>query len=272
MDEVGHTAIFREGRLIADTGMGFMPTISAAINGLYETFGRYPRPERIECCPCGCTKPDATDPLLVTSLRGLRFLELADYSFSAMTTQGSVDDFRYFLPRLLQGIAEEPYSYSSETIFHKLSYAKWATWPAGEQASLKRYLNALWQCSLGSFPIEEHLPAFFEIETVLSSIAQTGEPLSPYLTVWAETTTKAADEHLIQFVTMYGTAFTNGETFNDGFWRDAPSQALELRRWLLQPKTLLRTRKAAYLLRNDGFEHLFPPSVEALEAESVRST
>jgi len=80
-----------------------------------------------------------------------------------MTTQGSVDDFRYFLPRLFQGIVEEPYSYSDETLFHKLSYAKWATWPLDEQMALKRYLNALWQCSLESFPIEERLPAFFEI-------------------------------------------------------------------------------------------------------------
>lgn len=248
-----------------------MSSIDAAINDLYETFERYPRPAAVECCPCGCTKPDAATHLLVSSLRELRFLDLADYSFSAMTTQGSVDDFRYFLPRLFQGVVEEPYSYSDETLFHKLSYAKWATWPLDEQMALKRYLNALWQCSLESFPIEERLPAFFEIETVLSSIAQTGEPLAPYLKVWTETTTKAADEHLIQFVTMFGTDFANGETFSNGFWRYATSQALELRRWLLQPDTLLRTTRAAYLLRNDGYEHLFLTSIHALEAEAVRS-
>ena len=83
-----------------------MSSIDAAINDLYETFERYPRPAAVECCPCGCTKPDAASHLLVSSLRELRFLDLADYSFSAMTTQGSVDDFRYFLPRLFQGVVE----------------------------------------------------------------------------------------------------------------------------------------------------------------------
>jgi hypothetical protein len=100
-----------------------MPALADAVNALYETFGRYPRPTKVECCPCGCTKPDATAHLVTVPLRELRFLDLADYSFSAMSTQGTVDDFRYFLPRLFQGIAEEQYSYSSETLFHHLQYA-----------------------------------------------------------------------------------------------------------------------------------------------------
>jgi hypothetical protein len=248
-----------------------MSAIAEAVNDLYETFRRYPHPVKIECCPCGCTEPDATAHLVATPLRDLRFLDLADYSFSAMTTQGSVDDFRYFLPRLFQGIVEEPYSYSDETLFHKLSYAKWATWPQDEQMAVKRYLNSLWLCGLASFPIEDRLPAFFEIETVLSSIAQTGESLGPYLNTWAETTAREADEHLIQFVTMYGREFANGKTLDEGFWGHAKVQAQELRRWLLQTETLQRIKDADYLLRNDGFEHLFVPSVQVLEAEAHRS-
>jgi len=248
-----------------------MDQIAEAVGRLYETFERYPRPTEIECCPCGCTRRDAAAHLLVTSLRDLSFLDLADYSFSAISTQGSVNDFRYFLPRLFQGIAEESYSYSEQSLFHKLSYAKWTTWPEDEQVAIRQYLDALWKASLESFPLEERLPAFFEIETVLSSIAQTGEPLTPYLNIWTETTTKEADEHLIQLVTMHGAGFPNRDSFSDGFWRDAKPQALELRRWLLQPETLHRITEAAYLLRNDGFEHLFLPSVEALEAEIDKS-
>jgi hypothetical protein len=33
-----------------------------------------------------------------------------------MTTQGSTDDFRYLLPRLFQGVAEERYSYDPEIL------------------------------------------------------------------------------------------------------------------------------------------------------------
>jgi hypothetical protein len=247
-----------------------MSAITEAVHNLYRAFERYPRPAKIECCPCGCTKPDATSHLIATPLHDLRFLDLADYSFSAMATQGSVDDFRYFLPRLFQGIAEEPYSYCDETLFHKLSYARWRTWPRNEQSAIECYLKALWMCSLTSFPIVDVLPAFFEIETVLSSIAQTGESLIPYLETWERTKTTEANQHLIQFVTMYGRDFADGNTLNEAYWHDAGTQAQELRTWILQAETLQRIRDAEHLLLEDGFEHLFGPSLQALEREAHR--
>jgi hypothetical protein len=248
-----------------------MDAIADAIKVLYETFARYRRPVKIECCPCGCTKPDATANLLTVPLRELSFSDLADYSCSAMTTQGSVDDFRYLLPRLFQGIAEETYSYNPEILFGKLNYAKWRDWPADEIAAVKSYLHALWETGLTTFPLEERLPEFSEIETLLASIAATGEALEPYLNSWTDNKTREADEHLIQLVTMYAPDFADGKTLNTGFWSDLNTQAKALRRWLLQPGTLLRINGAAYLVRNDGFEHLFRPAVQALEAESHRS-
>src|SRR5260370_37151339 len=248
-----------------------MDAIADAVKVLYETFACYPRPLKIGCCPCGCTKADATAHLLTVPLRDISFSDLADYSCSAMATQGSVDDFRYLLPRFFQGIAEEPYSYNPEILFGKLSYAKWRDWPADEIAAVKSSLHALWETGLTSFPLEERLPEFLEIETLLASIAATGEALEPYLNIWTDNKTKEADEHLIQFVTMYAPDFVDGKTFNTGFWSDLNTQAKALRRWLLQPGTLLRINGAAYLVRNDGFERLFRPAVQTLEAESHRS-
>jgi hypothetical protein len=245
-----------------------MTGIEKAIETLYEVFSRYPRPTEIESCPCGCTKPDATVHLLAVPLRELRFAGLIDYSSSAISTQGSVDDFRYFLPRLLQGIANEPYDYNPEILFGKLSYAEWRIWPDIEVTAIKNYFNALWLKGLNSFPIEEHLPAFFEIETLLASIAQTGEALEPYLQTWTETTVQEADEHLIQFVTMYGDDFSSGRTLDRAFWEESTAQAATLREWLLRPDTLQRITRAATLLRSDGYEHLFKPALVTLQNEA----
>jgi hypothetical protein len=245
-----------------------MTGIEKAIENLYVTFSRYPRPTKIECCPCGCTKPDATVHLLAVPLRELRFAGLIDYSSNAISTQGSVDDFRYFLPRLLQGIANESYDYCPEILFGKLSYAEWRSWPDVEITAINNYLKALWLKGLNSFPIEEHLPAFTEIETLLASIAQTGEELEPYLQSWTETTVRQADENLIQFVTIYGDDFSNGRTLDWAFWEDSESQAVALRRWLLQPDTMQRIARAATLLRSDGCEHLFMPALVTLQNEA----
>jgi hypothetical protein len=244
-----------------------MTEMEKAFKSLYDAFARYSRPQRITVCPC-CTKPEATSHLTVGPLRELCFEDLADYSFSAMTTQGSVDDFRYVLPRLLQGIAEEPYSYNPEILFGKLRYANWTIWPVDEVSAVRTYLHALWVRGLTSFPLGQQLPAFFEIETLLASIAQTGEALEPYLQVWSATRTEEADAHLIQFVTMFGAEFSDGRTLHEAFWTKAQSQAESLRKWLLRLDTLRRIEHSAYLLRNDGFEHLFEPALKNLQHQS----
>ena len=191
--------------------------------------------------------------------------DLSYYSFNAMTTVGSVDDFRYFLPRLFQGVTQEDYSYCDEILFGKLESAKWMTWPHAEIAAVKAYLEALWRQGLMSFPLEDALPSFFEIETILASIAVTGEPLEPYLRIWTETTSEAADEHLIQFVTMFGVQFGLEGSFQTGFWKRYSQQADILHNWLRRPDTLRRISNKAHLLKSDGFEHLFAPALEALQ-------
>jgi len=245
-----------------------MTKLEESIEFLYKTFARYPRPAKIQACPCGCTKPGATDCLVAVPLLELRFADLEDYSCSAMTTQGTVEDFRYLLPRLFQGIAEEDYGYNPEILFGKLAYAKWLSWPQDEVTAVRNYFYALWQTALSSFPIQERLPAFFEIETVLASIAHSGEAIELYLSIWTATRTKQADQHLIQFVTMYGADFAGGRTFDAAFWEDAKAQAGALRGWLLREDTLQRIEGAAHLLETDGHEHLFQPALEVLRNEA----
>src|ERR1700760_4965967 len=127
-----------------------MVEIAEAVQNLYETFGRYSRPAVIESCPCGCTKPDATAHLTAVPLHALRFADLLDYCFSAITTQGSVDDFRYLLPRLCQGVAEEPCGCNPEILFGKLKLAGWSTWPSDEIRAVEAYLKSLWSIGLNA--------------------------------------------------------------------------------------------------------------------------
>jgi hypothetical protein len=86
-------------------------------------------------------------------------------------------------------------------VFGKLRYANWLTWPEAEVTAVRAYLRSLWRTALNAFPLEEQLPGFFEIETVLASIANSGESIDWFLTAWTETTTQEADQNLIQFVT-----------------------------------------------------------------------
>ncbi|HEY2859600.1 MAG TPA: hypothetical protein VGJ21_14365 [Terracidiphilus sp.] len=247
--------------------------LSLAIQGLYKIFDRYPRPTKIEYCPCGCTKPDEVSGLLAVPLKDLKFSSLENYSFSAMSTQGSVEDFKYFLPRLFEGIVQEPYGYDPEILFGKLRYGSWLTWDFGEILALRRYLEALWRSGLRSYPIDREIPAFGEIETLLASLATTGDQLERYLAIWSEKRDTAANRHFIQFVTMYGSDFAGGKSLSFGFWSNLPGQSKALRDWILKPDSLDRVARFKELLPLDGYEHLFNPAFQVLQAElaAIRS-
>jgi len=243
--------------------------LRSAIQALYAKFARYPRPQQLDFCPCGCTKEEEVLPLLSAPLHEINFGDLEDYSFSAMTTQGLILDYKYFLPRLLEGIACEPYGFNPEILFGKLRHAKWLTWDAGEVSTVRGYLSAVWKIALCTFPVSEALPAFPEIETLIASVASTGDSLDAYLNLWSTRPNEASDRHLIQFVTQYGSDFEQGETLSFGFWEDLPERAQELRHWLLQPSTLSWLESSAHLLPNDGYEHLFGPALQVIRAESA---
>lgn len=87
-------------------GMG-TAELNEAIERLYSTFGSYPLRDRIDSCPC-CRGPQETRHLHTKTLRELSAEDHGLYAFRAMTTVGDVDDFRHFLPRILELVAELP--------------------------------------------------------------------------------------------------------------------------------------------------------------------
>ncbi|MGH9628063.1 MAG: hypothetical protein ACRD7E_06950 [Bryobacteraceae bacterium] len=69
-----------------------------------------------------------------------------------MTTMGGVDDFLYFLPRILELLPDDDFvAYiDREVVFDKLRYGKWETWPADEQAAMRDYLRWAWAKGAGN--------------------------------------------------------------------------------------------------------------------------
>jgi len=242
-----------------------------SIENLYAVFAGYPRPAKIEVCPCGCTPPDAAAPLVAVPLRSVRFIDMTGFAFSALTTQGSDKDFRYLLPRLFEGLVEFNFPVDPEIVFGKLSYAKWRSWPSPEIAAIEEFVAALWAAAITTYPVPNQLASFCDIESVLSSIAVTGLSLDPYLKLWAHVHCGPADVNLIQFVACNGERFADGADYNGPFWDESPEQGKQLRQWLLLPDTMQRVRQAANVLPDDGCEHLLAQALQTLETEFARS-
>ncbi|TGE20972.1 hypothetical protein [Hymenobacter metallicola] len=119
-----------------------------AVEDLYRAFGGYPL-SSLEGCPC-CVSAADKGKVTHRALRELTEDDLGRYAGKAMTTWGTVEDFKHFLPRLFELTAEFRAPYDEYLIFGKLEYGRWRTWPTAEIEAVERYFLALWDVVLVS--------------------------------------------------------------------------------------------------------------------------
>jgi hypothetical protein len=155
--------------------------ISDEIKTLYRVFSRYPRPSQLEGCPC-CTDAETSRFLASKPLHTLTATELSHYAFKALSTWGTLDDFRYFLPRILELTALEQLDCDTEVTLGKLGYANWTDWPADEQKAVWEYVAAFWVQSIRSDDIcqaDAVLCGFSLSSSDISLLLTTADALAP---------------------------------------------------------------------------------------------
>jgi hypothetical protein len=120
-----------------------MDQLGEATAALYEVFGRYSLKSMIACCP-HCELGSAEAKLRARPLRQLTWDDLGVYVFKAMTTFGDEQDFKHFLPRILELFAIDPENahYDLNIVFRKLEYASWTEWPEAERRVVHGYVRA----------------------------------------------------------------------------------------------------------------------------------
>ncbi len=123
------------------------------IEQLYRIFSRYPFPARMEGCPC-CVSDGHLRLLRSKPLRQLGDHELSRYAFKAMTTWGTAEDFKYYLPRLMELYVSGRDNFDARLLMDKLSYGKWRTWPADEQEIIVAYLLNWWKGFANTFSFD----------------------------------------------------------------------------------------------------------------------
>ena len=187
------------------------------------------RPSVIEYCPC-CFSADEEQALLApVALRQLSVDVLRPYAFDVLLTVGDVDDFRYFLPRILEVACTVGFDGPDlESLSGRLVRARWLDWPAAEQVAVRDVLAALWATTLAVFPSEP------DVDTVLCAAGNAGEDLRPYLAAWmAEFRRPATSAHLLDLL-LYGARCTSaGWELTNAFWG---GKAEPVAAWLAGPE------------------------------------
>jgi len=166
---------------------------------LYKTFSKYPCSSSMQGCPC-CVKEHHKNSLTSKPLRDLLPEDIDHYSFKAMTTWGNVNNYKHFLPRILEITTQRETLVDTFVVFGKLERAQWQQWPENERNALIELIDAWWAYDLNFGPyFDDEL--FTEIALFKSSL--------PPLNIWSLEMTHESMTKFIGFLRDYLIDFVN---------------------------------------------------------------
>ena len=229
--------------------------LADAVEHVYYVLRRYGLKAHIEGCPC-CVFDEDQQRVRHRSLRTLTAEDLELYAADALLTWGDADDFRHFLPRLLELVTGSPDDeINNEILLSKLAYANWWEWPQQERDAIEAVLQLRWELGLTLDPSE------FDADTWLCGVALAGSDSSRYIDAWHTSTAHTAFEHLATFLTSNRDLLTEGRLTN-AFYPEDPADypghpaedvAREMREWLdaCMADAQFQNRLAAWYQQSD---------------------
>lgn len=95
------------------------------------------------------------EPPVTKPLRALDSEDLEQYAFKALTTWGTVEDYKYFLPRIIELSLSGDLLWDIEMTLGKLAYGDFASWPPHERQVIENLLVDAWTDAVRSSAVEE---------------------------------------------------------------------------------------------------------------------
>ena len=203
-----------------------VPELTPAIRGLYSAFRRRGAAPRVVGCWC-CTSPHEFDHLARTPLQHLSAKQLDRYARKAITTVGTVEDFRYFLPRIVEAAVGGDLLVDREVVFGKLRRGNWRGWPLHEQEAVETFARAV----AGTFASIEYEPG--ELDEWVCSLGQFVDDLRVFLEPLLSGTA-VAKVNLLS-LREHNADATDPLELSNAFWEQAPENASIFTVWLQTP-------------------------------------
>jgi hypothetical protein len=188
------------------------PQIRTAIESVYEAFADVSKPLSVDGCPC-CIDEKGISILLSKPLRELSPDELTHYAASVFLTVGTVEDFFYFLPRILEILVIEPNWWPSpEVVARALDNSKFHNCPVRKFEAVSKYFDAI----IAELLDKEN--SGYEIDGWICALGRLRVDLKPFLNQIA-----AKKSGLIDFYEANSDQLIDGRLRNS-FWNDAPQE------------------------------------------------
>lgn len=179
--------------------------LTEAIDGLYRVFARYELPSEIDMCD-HCVDPADLRALHGVPLRELTEAALMSYASNLFLVGGSDQDFRYFLPRLVELTTLGELWYHGTRL---VRYLGQGTWTPRERTAIDDFLLVWWRATLADVRADP------SAEDVLEAISAADAEPGRYLEALEEATTEAGVDNLSELVW----AWTGGRPFLPDGWK-----------------------------------------------------
>lgn len=194
-------------------------TLQTSIERLYAAFDSVPKPVKIDGCRC-CIDDREVWTMLSTPLRELTTSQLSSYVSNFSTTVGSVTDFRYYLPRILELTVTG--AWWGESLGPNLVEAGWLAWPAAERDVIRAPLEILLFTAIEEQDTQG-------IDRRLSDLSELGLDLAPYLA-----RLESNPEATLAFYRRQANPAT-GIELRDSLWGNAVAGAIQVIDWFYSP-------------------------------------
>jgi hypothetical protein len=120
-----------------------------ATEHLYDIFSKYHVEGNLRGRSCDCCVTDKEiQQLLSKPLKKLNKDELYHFMTSAITTFGDINDYKHFLPRILELMINNESVIDDFLTFEKLNYSEWETWEVNEITAIDDYFLSLWKAAI----------------------------------------------------------------------------------------------------------------------------
>ena len=201
------------------------PSLQQSIEGVYGAFRDVPRPGSLDGCPC-CIDRKGISILLSKPLRDLSADDLTHYAASAFLTVGAVEDYLYFVPRILEILAtKHDWWPSPEVVTRAIHAAGFHSWPDSRRAAATRFFEEVLVDLLAT------KGSGFEIDSWICALGRLHLGLAPFLARIA-----ASRPRLIEFYEVNSQPLVDGHLAND-FWDEAPEERKQVVEWFRSRET-----------------------------------
>lgn len=136
----------------------FARTVTSLKKGweaLFAAFAEYPPLETLDVSRLRDPEKILRD-LCSAPMSELSGNALSSYANWALTTAGNIEEYKHYLPRILQHALFTPGEpgFDPLTILSKLEYADWRGWPASERSAIENVYRASWHWARLQHPDE----------------------------------------------------------------------------------------------------------------------